>query len=178
MLFFFIVESSYIWKNMSGGEWWCRWKACSDVFNIFVKTGFFKTSGDVICVKILKCILDLLTHAFFNYLYFWTAAEYLDVLLLTSPLKSTFSLNSRSCISLPEISIRVLSAPQHIGMGFQVYLLVWKYNSPDSLEGRVCKGIPDSSLPDCIFFFLPVIHVKLRYFSYSFGHIHLKTTRW
>lgn len=72
--FFSIVESSYIWKNMSGGEWWCRWKACSDVFNSFVKAGFFKTSGDVICVKILKCILDLLTHAFFNYLYFWTAA--------------------------------------------------------------------------------------------------------
>lgn len=124
------------------------------------------------------CALDLLTHASFNYLCFWTATEYLGILLLTLPLKSTFSLNSISCLYLPEISIGVLSAPLHIGTGFQLYLPVWRYNSPDSTDGRVCKGRPDSSVPDCVFFFLPDIHVKVRYYGYSFGHIHLRTTRW
>lgn len=60
-MIFFIVESSYIWKNLSGGEWWCRWKACSDVFSIFVRKSFFRTSDDVNCVKFVFWIY-LLMH--------------------------------------------------------------------------------------------------------------------
>lgn len=132
-------------EDVSDRKWWCRWKACSGIFNIFtfVKKSFYLEMSGVGCVWVLKmCSALVYPHSllfFLNYVCFWTASEHLDILHFQL-VRDWFiwQIAGPGFIYQREIS-EYYQLPGCIARGYQVYLLVWGYNSLNSIKDCVWK---------------------------------------